>query len=102
MRNLVVDRGRVVGLVATEKVVAAEAVNDFDALEYDTEEQFNAVCEGYDRPGLFDEVFFRKLALYRLLFAYPRLAFYHRRGDRTAVAETPCRIRELVGQFVRF
>lgn len=102
LRDFLVDRGRVVGLVDTENVVAAEAVNDFDALARDTEEEFNAVCEGYDRPGLFAEVFFRRLALYRVLFAYPRLACYHRRGDRMAVAETQRRIRELVGQFVRF
>ncbi len=95
LKNLVVQGSRVVGLVDMENVVAAEAVNDFDALHYDSEEEFTAVCEGYGRPELFDAAFFRKLTLYRLLFAFPRLAFYHHRGNQTAVADTQRRIRDL-------
>lgn len=95
LKNLIVNGGRVVGLVDMENVVAGEAVNDFDALEHDGEEEFAAVREGYGRPELFDEAFFRKLTLYRLLFAFPRLAFYHRRGDAPAMAETRRLVRAL-------
>ncbi|MHB8574823.1 MAG: phosphotransferase [Dehalococcoidia bacterium] len=46
LKNLVVQGETVVGLVDMENVVAAEPVNDFDALHYGSENEFAAVCEG--------------------------------------------------------
>lgn len=95
LKNLVVQGNAVTGLVDMENVVAGEPVNDFDALHYETEADFRAVQEGYGQPELFDAAFTRKLALYRLLFSFPRLAYHHRRGDAAGLAATRRRIQRL-------
>lgn len=99
LKNLVVQGQCLVGVVDLENVVAAEAVNDFDALHFEGDEEFRAVCEGYDRQELFDAAFFRKLMLYRLLFSFAHLAYYSRRGDREAAAATQGRMRALAAEL---
>jgi aminoglycoside phosphotransferase (APT) family kinase protein len=95
LKNVVLDGARVVGVVDMENAVAGEPVNDFDALHHETDADFDSVKRGYGWPQLFDASFTRKVALYRLLFAFPTLLSHYRRQNADRVAALQERIRSL-------
>jgi aminoglycoside phosphotransferase (APT) family kinase protein len=99
LKNVVLDGARVVGVVDMENAVAGEPVNDFDALHYETDADFDSVKRDYGRPQLLDASFSRKLALYRMLFAFPTLLSHYRRQNAHRVAALQERVRALEAEM---
>ena len=89
--NVLVQDGRVSGILDFENLVAGDPALDFKPVHFHSDaptRDLAALRRGYGaRPGLFDDRFMRRLLVYELVFALELLWWKTRFGNTAGAAE---------------
>jgi hygromycin-B 7''-O-kinase len=95
-KNVLVEGGRVTGILDFENLVAGDPAIDFTPVHFLSdapERDLAALRRGYgDRPGMFDDRFRRRLLVHELAFAIELLWWKARFGDSAGAVELVARL----------
>ncbi len=99
-KNAIIQNARVTGIVDMEDSKSSDPVEDFAWFHFwggsHADEFLEDLKSGYDDSSIFDDKFKQRLNLYKLMIGGQLLAYFHKRGNDSAVIDTKEKINAII------